>query len=301
MNDLNGNVTIPKLAWDHDRWQDEAANRKSALLDLWRWANDRPRTIILKGKTIELNQGQMVRSQVSLATSWHWSREKVQSFLKTAREENLINCETYDGCFTIITVIDYGVYNPDTSLDPAAVPAAVPAAGNSVDQTGNPAQKGEVGSRKMEGGRATEGAGFVEKQGAVSGEIPSDTEVKEYASNYADLSRGIQGIPEQWWTGWLGMMVARREFPRDWRRAMALAFISDFVNGHPKARGLSGMPAGSGNVKKEARLETDQASWWEDELEFVKNTASGLHIMGKHEDGRRVDEIIRQRMGGHRG
>jgi len=162
MSEINGKVTMPKRAFEHDFLNRQAANPRSAWHDLWLWANDRPRTIAVgagksAGRSISLARGQLAYSQTTLAKLWRWDFEKTHRFLVELQNEGLITFDATNTT-TIITVLDYPIYNPDTTPQPSAEPSAEP----NTEGTAEPntegmvegIQKGEGGRRKGEGARA---------------------------------------------------------------------------------------------------------------------------------------------------
>lgn len=149
-----GKVTIPKNALEHDFLNRQPANYKSAFADLWAWANDRPRTIeVGTGRALKLARGQLAYAQTTLAKLWRWSVEKVKAFLIELQNEGLI---TFDcsNTTTIITVLDYTIYNADSTPEPATKTATESGTETGIEpgtaSATKSAQKLEVGSKKGE-------------------------------------------------------------------------------------------------------------------------------------------------------
>jgi hypothetical protein len=248
---ISGCVTLPKDLLDADLLNREPANRKSACLDLWKWANDRPRTITVNGRLVKLERGQLAYAQTTLAKFWRWSPEKVKAVLVGLQDEGLI---TFDSSTTttIITLPDYTVYNPDTTPKPGPEPAT--------DSATEPAQKKEVGRGKMEGGR---------ENAPNLPEIPTDEAVAKFCAAHLDLSVGItKGIPATWWKGWLAARLeSGKPFPMDWKRAIALRFGQDWADptspGYAKAHGAGvggkngGGAAGETTPQRRFRLDRE--------------------------------------------
>ena len=60
MTDLpSGLITLPKNYFSDEWLNDRSATKKSALLDLITWANDRRREIVVKGQHTKLERGQL--------------------------------------------------------------------------------------------------------------------------------------------------------------------------------------------------------------------------------------------------
>lgn len=151
---------MPKELIDYEFLNQAAASPKDALIDLWFLANDRQRTAMINGRRVPLKRGQLAWAQGSLARRWRWSPEKVKRFLVEAQDERLITFEA-SKTVTIITVIDYTVYNADsatvTGTETATEPASETGTESGTETVLEPAseaeQKWEVGSGKLEGGR----------------------------------------------------------------------------------------------------------------------------------------------------
>ena len=62
--------------------------------------------------------------------------------------------------------------------------------------------------------------------------------MQTFCNQFTDMARGVTKIPDTWWPGWLSATLGRSTFPKDWKRAIKLAFISDWDARHPKALGI---------------------------------------------------------------
>lgn len=92
--------------------------------------------------------------------------------------------------------------------------------------------------REESGGEA---AGKDGGDGGGLGVVPSEAEVLSAGAAWpGDMARGIPaGIPEAWvlmWYDWMTRQGAPA-WPADWQGAMRRRFVSDWISGHPKARG----------------------------------------------------------------
>lgn len=157
---------MPKEAMAHDFLNQQPANYRSAFVDLWMWANDRSRAFETEGgRTIKVARGQLAYSQTRLAKIWRWHQDKVKGFLVELQNEGLI---TFDASrtTTIITVMDYTIFNPDTSLisdtDRATELATERATELATNGASVRAQKGEGRREKEEGGSARDPKNFPE-------------------------------------------------------------------------------------------------------------------------------------------
>ena len=147
---LYGTVVIDRQTADDDLWLCEPFSRGQAWLDLTLLANDRPRSLKVRGVDVALEVGEVGRSVVALADRWQWSREKVRRFLEELRDARKITYRM-DNVATVIRVLDYSVHNRPVEdsgpgADPTAKPTAVPAA----DPTAKPTQNSGTGEKEKE-------------------------------------------------------------------------------------------------------------------------------------------------------
>jgi hypothetical protein len=76
--------------------------------------------IFIKGTLIELERGQQARSQVTLAATWKWSRDKVKRYLKLLEKDGMITQKTSQ-LTSIITICNYKEYQHSKSADKATL------------------------------------------------------------------------------------------------------------------------------------------------------------------------------------
>lgn len=148
---LFGTVVIDRHMTDDDLWLCEPFSRGQAWLDLVLLAQDRNRIVKVRGIDVTLLKGQVGRSVVSLAERWQWTREKTRAFLNDLREARKISFKM-DNVATVITVLDYSVFNRDQTAESTPEPTANPAA----EPTANLTQNGEQGTKKSEQGTGNE-------------------------------------------------------------------------------------------------------------------------------------------------
>lgn len=255
---IDGAFRMSKKALDADFLHDRPATPYQAVVDLWRWANDRERTVMLGGQALTLKRGQLARSQVKLAEAWQRDREWVRATLAKLQAEGLI---VFKGTpvATIITVLDYEVYNPCTSSLSRTLSGSE--SGNLSSMVSRNLSSSESSTEEEEEGTEEEG----EARGTASpppemteSEVPSEEDIALFAGEFKDLARGIEsGIPEVWWRSWYGHMMESQKSFRNWRKTVRQKFLADWMDstspGNRKARaGLAptysptGMSPGSG-------------------------------------------------------
>lgn len=77
---------------------------------------------------IDVDRGQLARSQYSLAKKWRWSRQNIRTFLKLLESQNMITLKSNPHT-TIITICNYCKYQ-DIILDGNPRPTHGPPTGN---------------------------------------------------------------------------------------------------------------------------------------------------------------------------
>lgn len=281
MANLTGSVVLAKRLRKHPVWRRDPASYGHAWADLLMLAVDGsggPQTFYVRGNPVTLERGQVGWSIVRLAEEWKRSREWVQAFLRFCQDQAMLTVTT-SPLGTVITILNYDAYQvpPGEGIgegtgdgevleDSTTEPATEPPSDSTSDSTTEPATEPSADSthnRVMGKGNRVNGKGVSglrpqarPPEGGPS-LIPTDAEVAEFCAGYQDLARGIDGIPEGWWSGWLANKLGdhRRPFPANWKRVLALAFTSDFQNRHVKA-----VPSGPGSAfqKKSAALSGGQ-------------------------------------------
>ena len=92
--------------WLHD---DKPFCRFGAWVDLLLMANHDARKMIVCGSPLTIEQGQLFTSSVSLGAKWGWSRSKVERFLTSLENDQMIERKrTPSG--VLVTLINYSIY-----------------------------------------------------------------------------------------------------------------------------------------------------------------------------------------------
>jgi len=103
-----GWVKIHREISSHWVWDCEFSTGQ-AWVDLLMSACHKPNKIQIKGQMIELEKGQLARSEVTLSRDWKWSRNKVRRFLKNLENDGMI--EQQKGNLTsVITICNYSIF-----------------------------------------------------------------------------------------------------------------------------------------------------------------------------------------------
>jgi len=122
MTQLSNFIPISRKLFKHGFWLEQRAySRFEAWLDLLataRYDNTEAR-VLVNGKFISYQRGQVVASLRFLAERWGWNTSAVNRFLKLLQNEKMINRETAASTTsTIITICKYDTYNvnPDVTI-----------------------------------------------------------------------------------------------------------------------------------------------------------------------------------------
>lgn len=270
MENLAGCITLDRRVLRHPVWKREPACYGRAWVDLIALANDAPRVTFIHGEPITLERGQLAWGQRGLAKRWERSDLWVRSFLKFCASQTMIRVDA-NSRRTIITILNYEVYNPLPQTQTPTVATTQP-------QTQTPTGRGK-GKGELE---REEGMGIRNSPPETPfAEIPSEQTLAEFFAGFKESARGVDGIPEVWWRGWVSSRLNAQKWPGDWQAAARMAFLADFANRHPKA--LAGLtvknkkngapPAASpdGRTAAQARFEISR------ELEEVRERLDACH------------------------
>lgn len=105
-------IKLDRELFEHPMWLEKREfSRQEAWIDLIqlaRWSEE-PDKVILKNKTVVCKRGQLVRSMVTLASRWGWSKSKVKRVLDVFKERGMIRIEN-ETVTTRITLCNYDTY-----------------------------------------------------------------------------------------------------------------------------------------------------------------------------------------------
>lgn len=104
-----GYIKLYRQLLDNDLWKEKPFTKGQAWVDLLMKANYADKTCKIKGKTITIKRGQLLRSTDQLASDWGWSRGKVMRFLKELKRtgNGTANGTAYG---TLITIENYETF-----------------------------------------------------------------------------------------------------------------------------------------------------------------------------------------------
>lgn len=92
----------------------EPFDYRSAWIDLIMEANVKPNTFVYKGQTIKVKRGEYYTSIRKLSLRWHWSKDKVNRFLKILIKLDMVRKHNEVRCATLLTIVNYDDYQYST-------------------------------------------------------------------------------------------------------------------------------------------------------------------------------------------
>ena len=105
----NGWIKLHRSLQDNPLWTCEPFTRGQAWVDILMTANHQHSFFFKRGIKIDVERGQLARSEVELADKWKWSRTKVRKFLKDLeKEQQVIQQKTF--VTQVLTIVNYEFY-----------------------------------------------------------------------------------------------------------------------------------------------------------------------------------------------
>lgn len=145
-----GWIKLHRQIQDNDMWdsQDEPFDRRSAWIDLLLLANHRDKETVFGNQIITVKAGQRITSLVKLAERWNWSRDKVRRFLDTLESLGMLVRES-DNRKTLITIVNYCIYQGNDEDDKTADKTANKTANKATNKTANNTQTRNKESKEI--------------------------------------------------------------------------------------------------------------------------------------------------------
>lgn len=111
-----GWVSIHRSIYDNWIWNDdEEFDKRSAWIDLLLMVNHEDKKVLIDGNLELVKRGQRITSIRKLCNRWKWSRTKVNNFLKLLEKDNMIYLKIEPHKKTIITIVNYNLYQDDNT------------------------------------------------------------------------------------------------------------------------------------------------------------------------------------------
>ena len=156
---LDGYIKLHRKVLSNEMFLEMPFDRWRAFEFLMLNARYKPADIMIKGKTIHLDVGQLIFGEDTLASKWGWSRGKVRRFLEQLESLNMIQ-RTGTPYGTVITIENYTLYQgertsngtlfrtEDCTADGTGYEAAGSTACGTADGTGIKKEKKEKKEKK---------------------------------------------------------------------------------------------------------------------------------------------------------
>jgi hypothetical protein len=110
-----GYIKLWRKFRDNPLWREKRKfSRVEAFLDMLLSANGMTKTVMFDGRPLLIKRGQLLTSERKLKDRWGWSKTKTRLFLFYCQNSDRSIKVNSDHKKTIITIINYGVYNPLT-------------------------------------------------------------------------------------------------------------------------------------------------------------------------------------------
>lgn len=88
---MNGWIPLHRQIMENEFYFAERFTKMQAWIDLLLLANHKPVTIFIRGNEINLKEGQLAYSQLSLAKRWKWNRKTVDKFLSMLQNREMLD------------------------------------------------------------------------------------------------------------------------------------------------------------------------------------------------------------------
>ena len=106
---LDGYIKLHRKVLSNEMFLEVPFDRWRAFEFLMLNARYKPTDVMVKGKSIHLDVGQLISGEDALASKWGWSRGKVRRFLEQLESLNMIQ-RTGTPYGTVITIENYATY-----------------------------------------------------------------------------------------------------------------------------------------------------------------------------------------------
>ena len=121
-----GWVKLHRCLTTHPLWAGERFTRGQAWVDLILEAAFEDHESFATHGPSWIKRGQLLTSQMKLASRWRWDRETVRRFLRELERHGMVRIETSKATatgFTVITILNYEKFQGDGERDAAIVPS----------------------------------------------------------------------------------------------------------------------------------------------------------------------------------
>lgn len=106
-----GYIKLSRKYFDNPLWTEPRVySRAEAWIDLIQSAKFEAQSLILDGRAIEVQRGEIVASRRYLEIRWKWSNTKVDNFIKLLVDQGMISKRNAKGN-TVLTLTNFSTYN----------------------------------------------------------------------------------------------------------------------------------------------------------------------------------------------
>lgn len=107
----DGWIKLYRILRDNEIWKNkEPYDKRSAWIDLLLRSTHQNIKFLFGNEIIELIPGQIITSELKLATEWKWSRHKVRGYFELLERVGQIRTPKRTTKYTIITIINWELY-----------------------------------------------------------------------------------------------------------------------------------------------------------------------------------------------
>lgn len=111
-----GWIKLHRKITDNPMWKSEPFTKSQAWIDLILLANFKRSYFYKRGIRVDIERGQLGRSEVELSDRWKWSRTKVRRFLNVLENEHQIE-KVKNNLTLIVTIKNYDEYQSENTKE----------------------------------------------------------------------------------------------------------------------------------------------------------------------------------------
>lgn len=195
----SGFIKLQRRSFSHWLWEeDRSLSKFEAWLDLLQLAAFVPTKRLVKGKFIELGEGEVIASTRYLGERWKWNKNKVSGFMVMLEADQMLLRKTGQG-ETVLSICNYRKYNTEQDTNRYT----------NRDRDGTATGQAPVQSIRREEGK--KGKGVKAPPAPASADAWEDPEDETYpeksntlctiqqARDYAPICKMTPAQAEHWW------------------------------------------------------------------------------------------------------
>ncbi|MDB4302110.1 conserved phage C-terminal domain-containing protein [bacterium] len=106
---MQGWISIHRQIKDNWIWDDKPFSKGQAWIDILLRVNHKPKKVLIGNQLIDIIEGQTIWSIKDMASTWGWSRKKVDNFLNTLEKDEMLHNKRTTK-YTVLTVAKWASY-----------------------------------------------------------------------------------------------------------------------------------------------------------------------------------------------